>query len=116
MDIQELKSDGVLILTFQGRLDGLTSNIAQERIAALLDRGETRVIIDLGQVEYISSIGLRVFMTAGKRLKSANGKLAFCSLQDWAMELFEIAGFASLFSVYLTREEALEKMKEEKPV
>ncbi len=107
MEILESKTNGILILAFNGRLDAITSNAAQERIVSLIDKGETRLIADLSQLEYISSAGLRVFIMAAKRLKTGNGKIVLCSLTDPIKEIFDIAGFSALFPAHAARDEAL---------
>ena len=112
MEIQESKTDDISLLTLRGRLDGQTSTSAQERIVAIIDQGATRVVLNLGAVEYISSAGLRVFMTAARRLKAANGRLVFCELQEDTRELFEIAGLTELFSICSTQDDALKKIRE----
>lgn len=110
MEMQESKSGSSLVISFQGRLDGANSQAAQERMNAALDRGETSVLVNMSKLDYVSSAGLRVFMSAGKRLRASSGTLAFCELQDFARELFEIAGFTSLFPVYNTQGEALQSL------
>ncbi len=110
MEILESKSGGALVLAIKGRVDAQSSAAAQQQILSLLDRGETRLVLDLSGLGYVSSAGLRVFMTAGKRLNSVKGKLAFCSLQEGTSELFEIAGFTSLFPIFPTVEEAVREI------
>ncbi|HTI68426.1 MAG TPA: STAS domain-containing protein [Candidatus Limnocylindria bacterium] len=107
MEITESKSGTALVLSFVGRLDAASCNGAQARVNALIDAGERQVVMDLERLNYISSAGLRVFMTAARRLKPLGGQLAFCSLQTSTQELFEISGFASLFPQFPTQKEAL---------
>ena len=68
--------------------------------------GERHVVIDLAQLDYISSAGLRVIVLAGKRLSAANGKMALCSLKDRVREVFDIAGLSSIFSIYGSHDDA----------
>lgn len=76
-----------------------------------IDSGDRRLVIDLAQLDYISSAGLRVLIVAGKRLSGANGKIVLCSLKDPVREVFDIAGFSSIFSVYGSHDEAIENLQ-----
>ncbi len=108
MEILETKIDNnVLLLAFKGRLDANSSNAAQDQVLAAIDRGEIRLLADLARLEYISSAGLRIFMMAAKRLKPLGGKVVLCSLSEPIKEIFEIAGFVSLFPIHPERDEAV---------
>lgn len=111
MEIIESKTNDILVLTFKGRLDANHADAAQERVVALIDQGETRLVADLSQLEYISSAGLRVLMVAAKKLRSCNGKIVLCSLVDPIKEIFDIAGLNAIFSTYAGREEALKSFR-----
>ena len=74
---------------------------------ALIDEGETRIILDLGQTVHISSAGLRVILKATKNLKTADGKLVLCAMQDYVKEVFEISGFDSFLPIVPTIDEAV---------
>lgn len=107
MEITEDKRGDLFILVLKGRLDSITSNKLEERFLALLDQGEKKVILDLSQLDYISSAGLRVLLMVSKRLRSANGKIVLSSMQDRVKEVFDIAGFSSIFTIFHSQEEAI---------
>ena len=110
MEMNEGKKGNVLVLGLSGRLDSTSSKAFEERILGVIDVGERRLVIDLSQLDYVSSAGLRVFLLAAKRLTSANGKLALCSLTEPVREVFDIAGFSSVFSLYGSYDEALKSL------
>ena len=110
MEISEMKENRVLIMQLKGRLDGTTAGDFQQKLISTIQNGESQIIIDCSALEYISSIGLRVFLIAAKKLKAGNGKLAFCSLQSHIKEVFDISGFVSIFSILPTKEEALKAL------
>jgi len=62
-------------------------------------------------LDFISSSGLRVLLTAGKQLKSVNGKMVLCSLKDHVKEVFDVAGFTMLFNMFSSQEEAIKKIQ-----
>jgi anti-anti-sigma factor len=110
MELELSKNGEVTTLSLRGRLDAATSAAAQEQVLRIIDEGNLKLIMDLAQVSYVSSAGLRVFMTAGKRVKGKNGKMIFCSLQEQTKELFEFAGFSSIFVTCATQAEALQSL------
>jgi anti-sigma B factor antagonist len=67
-------------------------------------------VIDLSHLEYVSSSGLRVFLLAAKRLHSAEGKIVLCSLKEHVRQVFDLAGFSSILSIYGSRDDALKAL------
>lgn len=106
MQISEDKNGDVLTVGLKGRLDAATSKTVEEFLLKKIDAGEKHLVLDLAQLDYISSVGLRVFMMAAKRLKIVQGKIVVCSLQPPIKQVFEIAGFTNLFPMFDTREAA----------
>ena len=111
MDIQEERKDGFLILCLEGRLDAVSSKTLEEKILAVIAGGETRFVVDLSRLDYVSSAGLRVFLLASKRLTPAGGKVVLCSLQEPVREVFEIVGFFSILSIVNSKDEALKSFR-----
>ncbi len=100
MEINEERRGGVVILSLKGRLDALTAKILDEKISSLIESQEKLFAIDFRQLDYISSGGLRVLLKAAKALKNENGKIVLYALKDPIKEIFEIAGFVTLFPIY----------------
>ena len=107
MEITEQKRGKVNIVGLRGRLDGTTCPVVEKRLLALAAQGEPRIAFDLSGLNYISSAGLRVLMLVAKQVHTGGGKLALAALRDNVHEIFKIAGFTQLFSVYQTLDEAL---------
>jgi anti-anti-sigma factor len=107
MDIVEGKEGGVMTVALKGRLDALTSKGVEERLLQLIDAGERHMVMDLSQLDYISSVGLRVLILVAKRLKQLDGKVVVCALQEPIQQVFEISGFTHIFPIYATRAEAI---------
>ena len=72
----------------------------------LEDESLNQLILDFSNVDYISSVGLRSVLQAGKIMKSRNGSMALTTTQEFTQQIFEDAGFAMLFSITNTVEEA----------
>jgi len=103
MKIAEEKSGDVLVVELRGRLDAATSRDVETFLLQKIDAGDRLLVLDLAGLEYISSIGLRVFMMAAKRVRVVDGKVVVCALQPAIQEVFTIAGFSALFTAFETR-------------
>ena len=107
MEIKTTETGDVSVVDIQGHLDTNTSPEAEAAINALIDAGTSRILIDFGALDYISSAGLRVLLATAKKLKAAGGDLKICSLNDTVQEVFDISGFSSILAVSANQEEAL---------
>ena len=110
MQITEDKKGDVVILALSGKLDATTSKTFQDKLLADMNSGDQRFIVDLSQLEYVSSSGLRVFLLASKRLSSSDGKIVLCSLKDHVRQVFDLTGFSSTLSIYSSRDEAFKSL------
>lgn len=106
MEVKEQRHGNVTVLGLIGRLDSLTCRAFEGQLLGTLG-DSSAVVVDCAGMEYISSAGLRVLLMAAKQARSAGGQLALATLQDNPREVFEISGFAAIFSIYPTLEEAL---------
>lgn len=102
MDITETKINSATVLALSGRLDGLASPALEQKVEALLASGVRTVVLDCAKLDYVSSAGLRVFLTSAKKLKAAGGKAAFAALSPGVREVFELSGFLAVLEVHPT--------------
>jgi anti-anti-sigma factor len=107
MDISEERKADVVVLALSGKLDATSAKTFEDKILGVIDSGAQRLVVDLSQLEYVSSSGLRVFVLAAKRLQGTNGKMSLCGLQDHVRQVFDLAGFSSILSIYGSRDEAI---------
>jgi anti-sigma B factor antagonist len=98
MQLREETRDGVLVIQAAGRLD---SSSAGELEAVLPARIQTndKVVLNLAEVAYVSSAGLRVLLIGAKAARSGGKKLALAGLSDSVREVFDISGFTALFVI-----------------
>jgi anti-anti-sigma factor len=106
MQIAEAKKNGVMVVSVDGRIDASNAPTLEQKLLALIAGGEKRLVIDCTQLEYVSSAGLRVLLVAAKRL-SGDGTLGLAALNKQIHEVFDIAGFSSIFQIYRTQDEAI---------
>lgn len=107
MEITETKHDEYSIFKLNGRLDSNTAMSFEQKLFESIENGAQRLILDFQDLDYISSAGLRVILKATKSLKSSNGRLVLCSMQDYVKEVFEISGFDSFLPIEATVDDAL---------
>ena len=107
MDISEDRKADVVVLALSGKLDATTAKDFEDKILGVINSGIQRLVVDLSQLEYVSSSGLRVFLVAARRLERTDGKIVLCSMKDQVRQVFDLAGFSSILSIYGSRDEAL---------
>ena len=107
MEITEAKSGRTLVMTPTGRLDGASAQAFLDRLLRCIDGGETSVLLDLVQLDYISSAGLRTLLTAAKRLQAGDGRLAVCALTPNVREVFQVSGFDTIMAIHADAAAAL---------
>lgn len=108
MDFKVDELGEVRVVRIIGNLDTQTSPDAQEKMTQLIDNGATKVLIDLEDLNYISSSGLRMLLLALKRLAGTNGELRVCNPNTMVQEVFDTSGFKDILAVYKSQAEALD--------
>jgi len=108
-DCNVTEKGGYKVLCLKGRIDGMSSPEIQKNISDLTLAGERTIVIDFMDVNYISSAGLRVFLTGQKQLMKAGGELILYRVSDEVLEVFELSGFTDIFRMF--GEEDFEQQK-----
>ena len=111
LSIQEREISGVAILDITGRIDAATSALIEGELGKKIDAGVTTLILNMKDLSYISSSGLRVILAALKRVKTGGGIIALAELQPGPGEVFKMTGFDRLFPISSSVEQAVEKLK-----
>jgi anti-anti-sigma factor len=97
MTITKNQTNEKLILAMEGRLDTTTAPQLESEI--LLVSGEVQLLeLDMKQLEYLSSAGLRVILAAQKKMSSPR-KMLITGVNETIMEVFEITGFADILTI-----------------
>ncbi|GAU09596.1 STAS domain-containing protein [Desulfoplanes formicivorans] len=110
MEFEQIEKDNAVILTVRGRMDAVTAPQFEEQCNAIIDGGATNICVQMAQVEYMSSAGLRSVLLIGKKLKGLGGGLAFYDLSGMVSEVFKMSGFSSIFPVGESQDDALAKL------
>ncbi len=107
MELSAKKEQKGIVIDIKGRMDAVTSPAFEKEMDAWIEQGETILIIDCSNLEYISSSGLRSVLTTAKKLKGVQGKILLASLTSVVKEVFEISGFSTIIPIYDSLENAM---------
>ena len=97
MEIKKTKNGNELIFAIQGRLDTTTAPQFEAELKQNIDGVET-LILDLVDLEYLSSAGLRVFLTAQK-IMNKQGEMIVRNANETISEIFEVTGFSDILTI-----------------
>ena len=105
------EADGdIAVFALSGRLDATTSPAFEAAVTEKINAGAAKLLLDLAQLDYISSAGLRVMLLIAKKLKQTGGQVVLCCMQEQIQEVFDIAGFTPLFAITATVAEAKQQL------
>jgi anti-sigma B factor antagonist len=113
MEITHKPFNRVDLLTVTGRLDAASAPQLKQQIDTLFEQGRYRLVLDLAQLEYVASPGLRVLIEARKRARDRKltdmegGDVRIANLPPRIKEVFDLTGFTSLFEIYPDTVEAV---------
>lgn len=110
LNVRCFKENGVSVIEPEGRIDTTSAHELEEAINGELKTGSRRFLVDFATVEYISSAGLRVLLMLGKKLVGAEERLVLCSMSESVAEVFDIAGFATVFEIQADRTDAMRRL------
>ncbi|RPI74638.1 MAG: anti-sigma factor antagonist [Desulfobacteraceae bacterium] len=110
MDIQTRKEKETWIVAVRGRIDALTAPEFEKKLQESAASGQSIFLLNFSALEYISSAGLRVILSAAKKLKEKKGRISFCGLQAPVREVFDISGLTSIFKFFDSETEALKEV------
>ncbi len=92
-------------INIKGRIDSNTSKDLEKLFKDMTLSGERIIAVNLEDVNYISSAGLRIFLLFQKQLKKVDGEIILCKMTDYVANIFKSTGFDKLFSVISTKED-----------
>jgi len=98
------KLGNVTVVHLDGRLDAHGSHVVEPEFLKL--KGAHSVIVDLAKVSYLSSGGIRLFVSLQKQLQSQSGKLILAAPQPYCREVLRVSGLDQFFTIFGTLEEA----------
>jgi anti-sigma B factor antagonist len=106
MDINVTTIKQIAVVRLDGRIDGRTAAELQDRILPLIQPG-SKIVLDMTDVTYMSSAGLRLLVLTYRQVADSDGDLVLAVLSEKIRDTMSITGFLPYFTVYDTVEAAL---------
>ncbi len=97
MNVNKIKDAGKLTAVIEGRVDTTTAPELEKSLKEDME-GCTELVLDFKAVEYISSAGLRVLLSAQK-IMSKQGEMTLINVNSDIMEIFEVTGFSDILTI-----------------
>jgi len=112
MEFKTKKVDNNVVIYLSGRLDVHLSADTEKTINELIKSESTsNFVLNLNDVEYMSSSGLRIFVSTMRVLKESKRKLALCSMNNAVKKIFEVVELTDMFDIFSSEEEAIDFLK-----
>lgn len=106
MQVNFKTQNNILIIKVNGSIDSNTAPDIQEKVLEA-SADSKNVIIDLSEVDFVSSAGLRVILMIYRQIKSKNGKVVLVGVSEEIEDVMTVTGFANFFEMVDTVENAL---------
>ena len=97
LNIEKKAEGSILTVSLPGRLDTVTAPELEKELKDSLD-GVTELVMDMEKLEYISSAGLRVLLSAQK-IMGRQGSMKVTHVSEAIMEIFDVTGFADILTI-----------------
>lgn len=107
MNIESTELDKAVLLKVTGRMDAENAHEFEDACQQWITKGSRHLIADLNGLQYVSSMGLRCFLSVGQKLQSGSGSLILCGLHGLPRQVFEMTRLIGLFPLFETSEQAV---------
>lgn len=111
MEMKSIDLGGVTRINLSGSLDFKSTPDLESRFAAIADNVKS-AIIDLSEIDYLSSIGVRALLATGKSIASRGGKLVLLNPQNVVRTVLFTTGVNSVMPIVFTEQEALQAARQ----
>lgn len=109
MKLTTREEESAVVIAVAGRIDATTAPMLEQCVEESMGENRNILVLNMAELGYISSAGLRVVLQAAKDLKARQGDLLLAGLQGSVKDIFEMSGFLSIFKSFDTEEAALEQ-------
>ncbi len=110
-DVTRKDIDNISVVYLKGYLDAHTAPEFESALQNLVDEERFRIIVNLCDLNYISSAGLGVFMGFIEDLRNKDGDIKIAEPSDKVFRVFDLLGFPVLYEIFQNEAEAIEKYK-----
>lgn len=96
----------ITVVRLKGRMDALSAQSFEQRLRPL-EGADLIVVVDMDELEYISSAGLRSILAVAKKIQAGGGQIRFCNVKGLVDEIFRCANLASIVPIYKSWKDAM---------
>jgi anti-sigma B factor antagonist len=107
----EQLGDSTYVISLAGEVDLYTAPEFKQQLLEVIGRGAKQVVVDFSNTTFIDSTTLGVLVGGVKRLRTNDGQLSLVCNDRNITKIFEITGLDRVFTIYPTRDEALERIQ-----
>jgi anti-anti-sigma factor len=106
VDLALERGDRLSIVSVTGSVDSLTAEQVTNFLAAQVESGQMWLVLDLGQVDFMSSAGLRTILETARRCREQGGDLCLAAAQPGVERTLSLSGFPRVLEIYASVNEA----------
>jgi len=111
LEVSVTSIENVNAVAVKGRVDSATADSLTARLVELVRSGAAQLVIDFKEVSYISSAGFRTLLITERAVEEASGAMVLCGISGEMQRLFELSGFAELFTILSNQDDAVAKLR-----
>lgn len=105
LDVEQIGE--LAFVSARGEIDAFTAPRLREQLIDLAESGRARIVVDLGEVDFLDSTGLGTLVAGLKRVKAREGTLSLVCTRESILKIFRITGLTKVFPIHGSREAAL---------
>jgi anti-anti-sigma factor len=107
MQLESRQQGDIAIVQLSGRMDAERAPLFESACVSALREGSRHIVVEMSGLEYISSMGLRSFLSVAKQAKVKQGAVLLCGMQGLVQEVFDMTHVTPLFRLFDTSEAAI---------
>jgi anti-sigma B factor antagonist len=108
-EVRSKEIKNVAVVYLKGYLDAHTAPDFENSLRELVDQNKVRLVVNLAELNYISSAGLGVFMGFIEEVRGKGGDIKLVEMTDKVFRVFDLLGFPVLYDIFKKEEEAIQK-------
>lgn len=112
MEVNISKQDDIQIVELSGEIDAKNAKDVQDQVLPLAQTG-ARILLDMSNLAYMSSAGLRMMLMIYRTVDSNQGKIVLVGLSQNLQDMMSATGFLNFFKLSDSRDDALTTLKDD---
>ncbi len=109
--VRRKDADDISVVYLKGYLDAHTAQDFEDALQELVDQDRVKIVVNLSELDYISSAGLGVFMGFIEDIRKKQGDIKIAEASDKVYRVFDLLGFPVLYEIFNKETEAVEKYR-----